>query len=324
MGAKRIAITDAKVGSPTLKFDAGIYRRAYIYLDGTNASAATMTLADLGKVYMFYKGKPVIAGVDTLMLMHFANIHGNLVKWSSTVSSYIQAIIPIYFSDPENPGNCLYVPNDGDAVIQIIWGSSFIGNLSSGTVRLVAEEAQGNMAYLHKMQQNDFTGQNILESISGENFMRVLLRNGTSSGDFTDIGTRHNDTRMISIEVNQKQIHNASCLESNSIFRHNFNLEDTTSLISGEVTSDRVLEVPVLTNGQMGEMLSDDLKVGLTAEASVTLNVVTTQAEFTSDALSASKAITASKVSEATSRKFRSNRPVPSVAPTNKVESFNQ
>jgi len=273
---RQLNIANADVASPVLTLPEGIYKHLYLVIEGTN-SATAVTLGDLGRVTITKNGRPLVASVETVSLMHIANLFGGKVGFSSTASSSLFAMVPIFCYDPDNPGNVLVVTDKDRVSVTITWGGNFTTRLASGDVKLCGDFAEGIQQYHLVYTQYDFSlaaAGTIKQTLPGENFFRLFCY------DMSDT-----DIQRIQVEVDGKIIHDASRIET--LYSSNFlsRIEDagsTQQLGTGYVTADVMAHIPIVSNQQISELLSDNINITVIAGGALAaFNVVTLTADFT-------------------------------------------
>jgi len=287
---RQLAIQNISAGGNTLRVPEGRYKFLNIVFEGTNTAAQDIALSDLGTVTIVKNGRPLVAAVDMVNMMHYANLMGGLLVFSSTTGAAAFGGIPYFCFDPGAPENILVVGDQDYMTITLTWGAGFFAatGLQSGTVKIVGEQGEGVQHYEHHYNQYNFSlsaAGTIKERIPGENFARLIL----TDMDDTDI------TRIM-IYVDGAVVHDCTRVEALSMSNLISRLEEAASVGTGELTSTQTAQFAIVSSGKFSEALSDDLQLTIIGAGAIEPEVLVTSLDFTPDDAVASAATSRSRL----------------------------
>ena len=164
---------------------------------GTNDTGQTLALANIGEIWVQYKGRKTHQ-VNTAFLGDIGDQYGGYLEFSSTISSTFAAVVIIPFYIPSWP-NAVYNEKDEDMYVGVQYGSTMTTVLGAGNITcdISAQPSNIPMTYLLKMLNADrsaIDGRSA-EPLSGQNIVKAYLY-GTAITDVfmsVDGEVRYND-----------------------------------------------------------------------------------------------------------------------------------
>lgn len=144
---------------------------------GTNDTGETLAIADIGEIWIQYKGRKIIQ-VNTAFLSDIGDQYGGYLEFSSTISAAFTATVIIPFYLPDWP-NSIFNEKDEDMYVGMQYGSSMATRLGSGNVlcNISAQKSNIPMTYLMTMLNADrsaITGRSS-EPLTGKNIVKAYL-----------------------------------------------------------------------------------------------------------------------------------------------------
>lgn len=284
---KQLDIATLVASGNILRVPEGTYKHLYVGVEGTATAAQTIALADLGVITMTKNGRPLIASVDQIGLMQFANHMGGLVGFHSAAGGAADFLIPIFCYDPAAPDNVLQVTDRDFVSISLTWGADFMGanGLASGQVSLYGDLAEGIQHYEFKYAQFNYplaAAGTVKERIPGENFTHLII----SEMDDADLS-------RIMVNLDGVQVHDVT--RQTAINGSNFlgRLESEAAgsgLGTGEESALMTAHFPLIFNGKFSEALSDSLELTIIATGAISPEVLVTSIDFTPNEAAATDA----------------------------------
>lgn len=273
---------DIKSGIANLRVPAGQYGALMIRASGTNDTGDDTVAADMGIVTARWGGRSwVQIKFDQLQFVN--DVLGGFVEGTSTTAGAF-AFSAMLTSSYSGDGN-IYDIHESDNVFIQVNLSGIDADQLSGTLELIGLPREGHMMYLPEIlgQTPSIAANGVLPvNIPMNNITHLFIAAQTNVarvGIYVD-GREHTEIAQAAMQA-----------ASNMLFRK-------------EATYSSMSAIAIAPSGKMGEALSDDVVVRITATGSAaTPDLITVGLNFTPDLLSRSRSINRAVVAERLNRK---------------------
>lgn len=185
------ALSGSVANTATKTIPAGNYSGIRLTLTGTTAPGETLTLDDIGTVYVNHSERGQIARVDFGFLNYWQNIKGGFpptVSGAAETAERVVATIP--FGDPDFP-NTQNPATDRELSFKVEFGSAmatrFSGTNASLRVDLIKEsDVSQDYDYMIESQNQQANGAgDITDTLTGANIVSTFLKENANVNSIT-------------------------------------------------------------------------------------------------------------------------------------------
>jgi len=276
---------------------AGKYEGFFLKLSATSDTGLALTAAEFGRIRLLEAGRE-LASVDYDNLRLFNNLKGGYADFSGATAGDTRAACYIprgYFDN-----NVHQVTEADVAQVSIQYGSSFATDIVSGQQKvygLVRET--GEMSYNLLLTQIDQTygSGTFTLPIRQENVLAIYFIEPTTGTDLERVRVLKDGQEMVNIQ--------AADGGNAGISEDLYEISDILNNPDISTGHSAIAEIQIAHPGEIGEFLSDDIRVEMTTgpTSTWTYETIVLSADFTPSKLRQTKVETAAVVQRKVSRK---------------------
>jgi len=271
-------------GPASFKVPAGQYAALELRAVGVNAGGATMTLAQLGRITITWRGVAV-TNVNFADLNGLNNLIGGVAVFASAIGAAFNAF-GVFHASYSGDGNVFDVTEDDDLYVSVDLSGITAAIIASGTISLFGTMADGVQKYFPRLF--------------------YIQANVPAAGTYPYTLQTDNVTHIYIAPLTNLARLQITADRQIRFFGSTAELLDFTNYNSRvEVAVAAQLLLPLAVSGELTEALSDDIGIQIEAGAggACTSNVLYISLDFSPDVMARSAATVQNKNAVVMSRK---------------------
>lgn len=296
----KLLAADNIVGSTFLgSIPADTYEGYQLYISGTNNAANDLDPQDIGTVRLLINGIDYV-NVNYQELLEFNRLMGGMARDSSTTGAAFEhsLIIPRGFFD----SNVELIDDIDLAQLSIQWGPNVSTKVASGTVELYGMTRKtGTQMYNLKMI-------GVQESIGGAGTFPVIFREENIIAIYPRLTARASATAETNLTRIRAEVDGR---ENCNIVREALRYQSYNRRRNDSSEVTKVGEILFAEQANIGEYLTDSVKLDVTAAAAITFDTMVVAADFNPAKQKTSAARSGEVLDQAIRRKMSGNKTRP-------------